>query len=356
MLATVALLCAYPVAAGASDLLGSWPMDEGSGAVAADVTGHGLGATLSAEAGGLAPTWIAGHAGGSALSFGGAGYLAVPASTLLTPARIGVDAWVRRSGSPGRWRYLVSQGAMACDRSAYALYSGFAGGLAFYVSDSRNFHLSPEAPADVVWDGAWHHVTGSFDGATVTLTVDARPVGTGTPGPATIAYGQDRSLLIGTYRGSCDLPFSGDLDDVSVWNGTPTFATATPPGPTITPVATSPTIVPVGSSGPSVPSATTGTPAAPTASTAKTCARVTVDRRTIRVRHRTRLVATVKRNRKVVARAAVVVSGKGIKRATAQTDRKGRARIVVHPARRGTLKLTVRGQKSSCTAAGVRVR
>ena len=70
--------------------------------------------------------------------------MTVPDTGVLEPQHIGVDAWVRRSGSPGQWRYVLSKGSLDCDRSAYGLYSGFSGGMAFYVSSPTQYTISPE--------------------------------------------------------------------------------------------------------------------------------------------------------------------------------------------------------------------
>jgi hypothetical protein len=92
---------------------------------------------------------------GSALAFGGADYVSVPDTASLEPAHVAVDAWVRRAGSPGAWRYVLSEGSLDCDRSAYGLYSDWAGGMSFYVSNRTSYFISPEVPAATVWDGNW---------------------------------------------------------------------------------------------------------------------------------------------------------------------------------------------------------
>ena len=53
---------------------------------------------------------------------------------------------MRAEGSPGRWRYIVARGAQDCLAGSYGLYSGEAGGLAFYVFDGDRYVLSPTAP------------------------------------------------------------------------------------------------------------------------------------------------------------------------------------------------------------------
>src|SRR3954451_3112074 len=202
-------------------VLAHWRFDEGAGQAAADASGRGNDGQLGAPAVGDArdPRWIAGHDGGTALVFEGADYVSVADTAALEPAHVAVDAWVRRAGSPGAWRYVLSKGSLDCDRSAYGLYSGWSGGMAFYVSSSSEYTISPEISSSIVWDGAWHHVIGSYDGDRVRLWIDGSQVGAGTPTNMAIAYtAGTRGVYIGTYRGSCDLGFSGTIDDVLVWN------------------------------------------------------------------------------------------------------------------------------------------
>ena len=154
---------------------------------------------------------------------------------LLEPPKLAVDAWVRRSGSPGRWRYVLSNGSLQCNRSAYGLYSGWSGGMGFYVSSTTEYVISPEVSPAIVWDGAWHHIIGSYDGDRVRLWIDGSQVGAGTPTTGPIIYSGSGGIYIGTYRGSCDLGFSGAIDDATVWDDRPAEATT---GPVIDPVAT----------------------------------------------------------------------------------------------------------------------
>ena len=109
--------------------------------------------------------------------------------------------------------------------------------MAFYVSSASEYTISPEVSSSIVWDGAWHHVIGSYDGARVRLWIDGSQVGAGTPSSMAIDYtGGSRGVYIGTYRGSCDLGFSGSIDDVIVWDDRPPTAT----GPVIAPVPDTP--------------------------------------------------------------------------------------------------------------------
>jgi hypothetical protein len=341
-------------------VLGDWHFDDAAGQVAADSSGfaaHGrLGATTGDDS--ADPAWIAGHAGGGALDFDGSQFVAVPDSARLETPHVAVDAWVRSDGSPGKFRYVLSKGSVNCDRSAYGLYSGWSGGLSFYVSSTTHYVISPEVPSSVVWDGAWHHVIGSYDGAQVRLSIDGAQVGSGTATSLAVAYGVgSKGVYIGTYRGSCDLGFRGSIDDVRIWSDIPAEATG---GPVITPVPGTPTVVsvPTSSGGPSSgTSGTSGTSGSKNATkpVPKGCLRVTLSRRTVPVKRRTVVVATVRRNSKRVAGAHLEVRGGGLV-VTGKTNRKGTARIAVKARKRGSLTVRVRGQKSSCPATTVRAR
>ena len=341
--------CAAPASA-APNVLAQWTLDEGAGQVAADTSGQGNNGELGGSAAPDAadPAWVPGHDGTTALGFDGSSYVTVPDTGVLEPATLAVDAWVRGSGSPGRWRYVLSKGSLGCDRSAYGLYSGWSGGMAFYVSSASEYTISPEVSSATVWDGAWHHVIGSYDGDRVRLWIDGSQVGAGTAAGMAIAYTSgSRGIYIGTYRGSCDLGFHGAIDDVTVWDDSPPEATT---GPVIAPVADTPTHIAIAGAA--------GGGAAPggTKSSPQGCLRVTLSRRTIPVHRKTRLKATVRRNGRGVAGVRVLVSGKGVTTTGPRTNRKGTTKIAVRATRAGRLKVKIRGQKTSCTAPTVRAR
>jgi hypothetical protein len=342
--------CAAP--ATASDTLAHWRFDEGAGQQAADATTRAnngrLGAATAADA--ADPAWIAGHEGGSALSFNGGQYVAVADAPALEPAHVAVDTWVRHSGSPGRWRYVLSKGSLDCDRSAYGLYSGWAGGMSFYVSSSDRYTISPEVPPALIWDGGWHHIVGSYDGQRVALWLDGAQVGTGTPASVSIAYGVgSKGAYLGAYRGSCSLGFRGDIDDVRVWDGLPPQPEHALP--IVMPVPGTPTQVAVGG-GHSSAAPTTDKPATP-GSAPRGCLRVSLSRRTVPLHKRTHVVATVRKGSRRVAGVRVVVRGAGV-RVGGRTNYKGRAAMTVKARKRGHLTVRVRGQRTSCPSRTVR--
>jgi len=209
-----ALLAPAPALADNS-LVGWWPFDEGSGTVAHDASGQGNNGVISGPA-----TWTQGYLG-SALTFnGGSARVFVPDSPSLEPASsVSVTAWVK-AAPQGIDKYIVAKGATSCLTASYGLYTGASGGLEFYVAESAGspFVLSPDA-GPAVWDGQWHFVAGTYDGADVRLYVDGREVGTGTPhtGPIDYAF-SDRDLFIGHYNGCQSLDFLGSIDEPEVWS------------------------------------------------------------------------------------------------------------------------------------------
>ena len=125
------------------------------------------------------------------------------------------------SAVPQPATYLLSKGASACNAdSSYALYT--AGPLNFYVSDGVPGHFSPSPPATDVFDGNWHHLAGTYDGATVRLYVDGVEQASGNPAALSAidyALADNRTFRIGGYVSACNsFHFNGDLDEVQLFS------------------------------------------------------------------------------------------------------------------------------------------
>lgn len=214
MVAMAVLAVAGPASASVG-LGGWWRFNEGSGTIAHDYSGHGNSGTVSG-----AP-WTSGYFGGALGFDGSTSRVTVPDSSWLEPAAaITVSAWVKASGTPGQFRYIVSKGALSCIAASYGLYTGYSTGLQFYISQNGGFSytVSPDAGTGV-WDGNWHFVVGTYDGSAVHLYVDGNQVGGGTPTSGSIAYGLSggNDLFIGHYDGCTDHDFAGTIDEPTVW-------------------------------------------------------------------------------------------------------------------------------------------
>jgi Concanavalin A-like lectin/glucanases superfamily len=218
---TLALLAALVVAAPANASVGLkawWAFYEHAGTVAHDLSGNGNTGTLSGAA-----QWANGYFG-SGLSFDGStARVDVPDTASLEPANaLTVTAWVKSAGTPGQFRYIVAKGATSCIAASYGLYTGANQGLQFYVSQNGGFSyaISPDAGTGV-WDGNWHFVVGTYDGAAVHLYVDGSEIGTGTPETGPIGYNlpNGNDLFIGHYDGCTLHDFAGTIDEPTVSSG-----------------------------------------------------------------------------------------------------------------------------------------
>jgi Concanavalin A-like lectin/glucanases superfamily len=360
-LAGLTLLFATQAAQAAeSDGLARWPMDEGTGQVAADVSGNGHHARLGRAAGGDSsdPAWVPGRFGTALRFVGNQDHFAEIAQPgTLSPAALTVEGWVRRLGTPGSWRYVVSNGSEGCDFSSFGLYSGASGGLSFYVSGRGGYVTSPAAAPEQVWDGQWHYATGTYDGQQVRLYLDGAEVGHGSATGLTIRYGlANPGAFIGAYRGACDLPFTGDIDEVAIRNralgadevaALAEEAARSPMPPQVPPV-----------SGPPAVGALDRRPAdSPRrgAPSPEGCFTLRVKPGRVVVRRATRLWIAVRRRGRAASGVRVRVGGLGV-RASARTRRSGRAHIIIRTRRSGRLRVTVRGQPRGCGGRVLTVR
>jgi hypothetical protein len=204
-------------------LTGWWPMYEGSGQTVHDLSGKGnhgqLGATAGADA--SDPTWIRGWLFGSGLRFDGNDFVRIPDAPALDSQQLTVSAWVRATASPGTYRYIIGKGADNCSTSSYGLFTSYNGGLRFYITDTGGVARgSGLAFPEAVWNGKWHHVAGTWDGNTANLYVDGKlivdPPGASQPIDYNMPTTND--VGIGGFLGTCDLYYTGDIDDVALFS------------------------------------------------------------------------------------------------------------------------------------------
>ncbi|MDP2703995.1 MAG: LamG-like jellyroll fold domain-containing protein [bacterium] len=180
-----------------------WKLDESAGSVVHDFAGGGFrGAVFGAVPG-------ASCRAGGCLSFDGAGdYVTfLDAAGLNLSSALTVSSWILPNTIPtSPDTGIVSKGGLR-----YALTYDASGEARFYIGDSTNRVQAPVSP------GTWHHILGSFDGASpnrlMSLYVDGELVATGTS--AFSVTGASGDFLLGRYGSSY---FDGLLDDVRVYD------------------------------------------------------------------------------------------------------------------------------------------
>lgn len=345
LLAMAATLAASAAPAAADPTaVGRWQFDEGDGQTVRDDGPLGLHGVLGSSelADGEDPLWIAGASGG-ALRFGASSYVHVADARRLDLPSVTVEVVARADASPGAYRYLVARGALGCFAGAYGLYTARDGGLAFYVFDGQRYFVSASAPAADVWDGAWHRLTGTFDGVTVRAFVDGREIGSAlkTPAGTSIEYeSMPAGTHFGNYVGSCRLPFSGELDSVQILSG------ADSPAAIAAKAGTTP-------NRPLAP-AVAGTVIA--AVPPRSSCSVRASRASIRTRRRAVVILRAAGTAGPLSRVRLSVRRAGTRDVlrTPRTNANGTARLVLKLGRRGRLRIAVVG-RASCTPAFIRV-
>ena len=194
-------------------------MIEGSGQIVHDFSGHGnngiLGTSTAVEP--SDPTWIRGGLFG-ALHFSGSQTVTIPDSASLAPSQVTVIALVRGAASPGWWRYRRLQGGDGLHRRLLRPLHRIRGDRVLRLRRNELLRLA---------SGAGEHLERPlarrrrnlrrYDRARLRGWLRDRS-GTTVPTAFTIAYGLPIGAgAVGSY-GGCDLAFSGDVDEVSIWS------------------------------------------------------------------------------------------------------------------------------------------
>ena len=338
-------------AAAAPVLVGQWNFDEADGQVVQDSGPFGLDGLLGSSPAVDAedPLRIAGASGG-ALQVGDGAFVSVADRRRLDLKTLTVETVANAPSSPGTYRYLVVHGSRDCFAGAYGLYTAENGGLAFYVFDGERFFVSASAAPEIVWDGQWHRVTGSFDGRLVRVFVDGREVGAplATPEGTAVEYASmPEGTYFGNYIGACRLPFAGALDSVRIFTeAIPPATIAANAGVPVVPGTAAATPLPAAAA----PTIIKGTPP-------KSSCKVTVSRKSIRSNRKTRITVRATADGRPLSRTRLAIRRASALKMIARplTDGKGVAKVSLRVAKKGgRLRVGVLG-RSSCTPAFISI-
>jgi hypothetical protein len=215
-------LAAAPAGATTPDIgkiRGWWPMNEGRGQTIYDWSGQGNHGTLGSTPGADAndPSWIKGIFWGSALNFSGDDFVTIPSDGSLAPNQFTVSLWARAPQSPGQFKYLVAKGSNQCVSASWGLWTSSAGGLEFYIYNGQGIVRANSVTP--MWDGRWHNISATWDGSNASLFIDGVRQNPPTSSPLPIDYSAPNgTTTFGGYRGSCDLLFTGDIDQVMLFD------------------------------------------------------------------------------------------------------------------------------------------
>ena len=202
------------VFASSDGLIAACAFDEGSGITAMDASGNNNTAILMNAA-----TWAPGHSG-SAVSFDGdSGYVMAGNITALNGlTAVTVSAWVRGSvGASSPDAFVVGKD------QAFALVVGLTAPhkAQFAVKAGGTWYGFPSSITSVD-DGAFHFLTGVYDGTTLYVYVDGVLEGSQNIGGLTL-NSPVSNLEIASCVGGSDCDVSGEMwqgliDDVRIYN------------------------------------------------------------------------------------------------------------------------------------------
>jgi hypothetical protein len=179
------------------DIIGWWKLDDGFGDTAIDSLGNGSDITLQNS------TWENGLFGG-AVHFRGEGYGSIGSfnysdNAITVCAFVWHDAF--RSGQVERYVTMAPEVAV--------IRKEVDGRLHFYIKTDDNLrHLWV---SNVLTEGQWHHVAGTWDGLTQRLYIDGVEIASQTPGGV---LGVTSSVVVS----SGDEPLNGMLDEIRIYN------------------------------------------------------------------------------------------------------------------------------------------
>jgi hypothetical protein len=205
-----------PARGGPTDgLVGYWPLDEISGATAADISGNGnSGSMLN---GLTANSTNNLGAVGNGLSFDGIDdYIEVPTNGIFNPTSVTVSGWIKLDQLPavlGNDAPIIYADSAGSGYAYKIQVDDNGNAINFSVSDSggTDFYVDSDQPAVV---GRWYHVVGRLDAA-YNLSLFVNGVLQADTANSVSRKAADRPLRFGESSGDSVL---GMIDDLRIYN------------------------------------------------------------------------------------------------------------------------------------------
>lgn len=180
-----------------------WPLNESGGTVARDIGPKRYNGTLTNFSSTSTSGWGVTRLGRT-LQFDGTNDR-IPISNIPTPSAITISAWVIANASTQGFIINKTFDGSTVPFSLSVNPSSFAAGFAGYWN---NGWRSSGVATDIRGDGKWHHVAGSYDGATLRFYVDGKLDSSASY--ATTLPSSTATTYIGTYFGD-GIYFGGSM-------------------------------------------------------------------------------------------------------------------------------------------------
>lgn len=190
-------------------LMAHWPLDDGLGTTAADVSGRGIQGRLFGN-----PTWSSGKLQGG-LAFDGSGdhIDAGLGAAVVGKGGFAVAAWVRSSAS--RDQVVIQQRSAKDYNGQYMLHLTPSGQVRFWTFGGTIYGPIAVTPKPIN-DGEWHHVVGVRENdGTTRIYVDGQLHASVAGAPRALVPIQ---VYVGADMRNQSRFFDGSLDDVRIYN------------------------------------------------------------------------------------------------------------------------------------------
>lgn len=194
----------------ARGLVGAWPLNEGAGTIAGDITRRQNGTVTGS------PTWVGGR-NGKALQFSASSQYVQLNNALINLAAFTFSAWVFPTTLTNGGVYaIIGGGSIVVTAGPEFRLDGQVGGVTAKVSLIKQGVAGVGSSTGTVALGVWSHVAVTYDGVNYAFYINGAPSGSGAVG-ATLGASSGNAL-IGLANPSPAEGFLGRIADVRIAN------------------------------------------------------------------------------------------------------------------------------------------
>jgi hypothetical protein len=143
-------------------------------------------------------------------------YVQAPSDPSVNPTRFSVEVWAYPTGGAGTYRGVMSSRQYP---QGWNLYLGDDSSWEFWVNSGSGMTAVFGGTGTL---NAWHHIVGTYDGATARLYVNGVAAGSGTAAAYQAQTGNP--ITIGQSEPDTNLYFPGRLQEAAVYGTTLTAA------------------------------------------------------------------------------------------------------------------------------------
>jgi cytoskeletal protein CcmA (bactofilin family) len=166
------------------------------------------------------PTTFSQTWGGGALGFTGSNYVRVSDNTINVSGDFTIECWVKFSDLTTAQEILLKDDDPSKDHSytyEFGLWKNISNQIIFQVGSSTANSYTRKTSTTIVTSGTWYHLTGTVDGATLSLYINGVSEGTTTiPNPRRTDV-NGNNIYFASHSKMSTYFLNGILDEVRIW-------------------------------------------------------------------------------------------------------------------------------------------